>query len=112
MVFWPLLTDSAVFISTLYVVCPPLSNLQDCVSPCPKDCGINETERFNCLITASRTCTPGCECGTGFSLNNGNCIADYNCPGKCSRTSLVRTPGDRQNAFALSGIRINQYHLY
>ena len=24
-----------------------------------------------------------------------------------SRTSLVGTPGDRQNAFALSGIRIN-----
>ena len=28
-----------------------------------------------------------------------------------SRTSLVRTPGDRRNAFALSGIRINQYRL-
>ena len=29
-----------------------------------------------------------------------------------SRTSLVRTQGDRQNVFALSGIRINQYHVY
>ena len=28
------------------------------------------------------------------------------------RTSLVRTPGDRQNMYCLSGIRINQYHLY
>ena len=28
------------------------------------------------------------------------------------RTSLVRTPGDRQNVFALSGIRINRCHLY
>ena len=28
------------------------------------------------------------------------------------RTSLVRTPGDRQNVFALSEIRINQNHLY
>ena len=28
--------------------------------------------------------------------------------GPCSRTSLVRTPGDRQNVFALSGIRINR----
>ena len=27
-----------------------------------------------------------------------------------SRTSLVGTPGDRQNVFALSGIHINQYH--
>ena len=27
-----------------------------------------------------------------------------------SKTSLVRTPGDRQNMFALSGIRINRYH--
>ena len=26
-----------------------------------------------------------------------------------SRTSLVRTTGDRQNVFALSGIRINQF---
>ena len=26
--------------------------------------------------------------------------------------SLVGTPGDRQNAFILPGIRINQYHLY
>ena len=31
---------------------------------------------------------------------------------KYSRSSLVRTPEDRKNAFALSGIRINQYHLY
>ena len=31
---------------------------------------------------------------------------------KYSRTSLVGTPGDRLNAFALSGILINQYHLY
>ena len=29
-----------------------------------------------------------------------------------SRTSLVGTPGDRQNVFALSGIRINRYHLF
>ena len=29
-----------------------------------------------------------------------------------NRTSLVGTPGDRQNVYSLSGIRINQYHLY
>ena len=29
-----------------------------------------------------------------------------------SRTSLVRTSGDSQNPFALSGIRINQCHLH
>ena len=29
-----------------------------------------------------------------------------------SRTSLVRTPGDRQNAFALSDILINRCHMY
>ena len=29
-----------------------------------------------------------------------------------SRASLVGTPGDRQNVYSLSGIRINQYHLY
>ena len=28
------------------------------------------------------------------------------------RTSLVRTPGDRQDVFALSGVCINQYHLF
>ena len=30
----------------------------------------------------------------------------------CSITFLVRTPGDRQNASAFSGIRINRYHSY
>ena len=29
-----------------------------------------------------------------------------------SRTSLVRTPGDRQNVYSLSGIRINRCYMY
>ena len=31
---------------------------------------------------------------------------------KYSRTSLIRTPGDNQNPFVLSGIRINRCNLY
>ena len=31
---------------------------------------------------------------------------------QCSKTSLIRTPGDHQNPFVVSGIRINRCNLY
>ena len=59
------------------------------------DCKANNFEFENCYASE------------GVSVEcNPNCKLDI------SGTSLVGTPGDRLNVYSLSGIRINQYHLY